>query len=156
MKTQALTRRIIGLLAASTLLLGSTGMAVEPKDFSNKDIQEMWTELWGKTGLKIDPITQDDALKKYSGHWVCMFGVGPQKLNITLTKDHKVETSGKTEDKPWKRTGDWKVVSNKIVLFMPEDPIPSLIFSIKGKLFIYDPWSKTAMSQLERSVASSS
>src|SRR6185503_15374327 len=51
----------------------------------------------------------------------------------------------------WKKSGEWRVISDKLVLFLKEDNLPSFIFMTGQHPYIFDPWAKTMMSELKTS-----
>ena len=144
-------RSVIGCLVAILSVLGPTRLsAVTAKDITEEEINGIWKDMWGAVMPKVDPMTEAEVRRKMTGKWVCRYGVGPQRLNIVLSKGHMVETSGETESKPWKKTGEWKVIAGKIILFIKEEQLPGYLFRLNEKLFIRDPWSKIGMSEVKR------
>ncbi|HVY71437.1 MAG TPA: hypothetical protein VHH73_16000, partial [Verrucomicrobiae bacterium] len=103
--------------------------AADPKDFALEEINGIWKEMWKSSSPDVkEPVTQkitgEMARKKLMGTWVVQYGVGPQKLIISLRSNHTVETSGTTDAGPWKRQGSWKIMSGKLILFFKEDSFP--------------------------------
>jgi len=85
-----------------------------------------------------------------TGKWTVMFGVMPDKLTITVSTNRLVEVSGHKDGKDWKKSGEWRVDSDKLVLFLVEDNIPCFVFRTGKHDYIYDPWAKTTKSELRR------
>jgi hypothetical protein len=78
-----------------------------------------------------------------------MFGVVPDKLTIALSTNHLAEVSGQKDGKGWKKAGEWRVVSGKVVLFLEQDDLPGFIFRTDQRSFVFDPWAKSMMSELK-------
>jgi len=89
-------------------------------------------------------------IKRMTEKWTVMFGVMPDKLTITVSTNRLVEVSGHKDGKDWKKSGEWRVVSDKLVLFLVEDNIPCFVFRTGKHDYIYDPWAKTTKSELRR------
>jgi hypothetical protein len=73
------------------------------------------------------------------GKWVVMYGVIPDRVIITLNTNRLVELSGHKDQKDWKKIGEWRMVSDKLVLFLEQDDIPSFVFRKGRRYFIVDP-----------------
>ena len=76
--------------------------------------------------------------------------MGPDKLLIFLGTNRQVSVSGIKDGKGWEKHGEWKVISNKLVLFLPEDEFPVFIFRTECKTWIFNPSAKALMSQMQR------
>lgn len=149
----------IRILIVSVLVTASVGTlvvgAAKPEDFNQAQVAEIWTELWKTTDAnfrapKIDTLSEREAIQRMAGRWTVMFGVIPDRLTISLGTNRVVEVSGRKGGKDWRKTGEWRVVSNKLVLFLEEEDIPSFIFRTRQHDYIFDPWAKTMMSELRR------
>ena len=129
--------------------------AAKPADFTTAQIDGIWQEQWKSGGLsitepKIEKLSEKLVIDRMTGKWTVMFGVTPDKLTISMSTNHLVEVSGQKDGKAWKKSGQWGVVSGKLVLFLEEDAIPSFIFRAGQSNYIFDPWAKTMMSGLNR------
>jgi hypothetical protein len=126
-----------------------------PQVLETAQIENIWTALWESGGMasqrpELEPLSKSGVVEKMTGNWTVMFGVTPDRLAIELRTNGLVEVSGKKEGSPWKKTGHWQVVSDKLVLFLKEDSLPSFIFRTRGQNYIFDPWANTMMSELKR------
>ncbi len=140
---------------ASILVVVLNMLAAKPGDFNTGQIDEIWNELWKSGGTKngapkVEELSEQQVMKRIIGKWEVMFGVIPDKLTISLNTNRLVDVSGQKDGKAWKKSGQWRVVSNKLVLFLEQDTIPSFIFRTGGHDYIFDPWAKTMMSELKR------
>ncbi len=127
----------------------------KPGDFSTAELAEIWTGYWKSDDPKIrEPkvhsLSERDVLQRMAGKWTVMFGVIPDRLTISLSTNRAEEVSGRKDGRDWKKTGEWRVVSNKLVLFLQGDDMPSFIFRTGQHDYIFDPWAKTMMSELRR------
>jgi hypothetical protein len=123
--------------------------------FRPEGINGIWTEIWKSSDPaikepKIDRLSEQDVLQRMTGRWVVDFGVIPDRLTLTLHTNRAVEVSGEKQGVAWRKTGEWRVVSNKLVLFLKEDSVPSFIFRTRQRDYIFDPWAETMMSELKR------
>lgn len=142
--------------AAKALLAFSLPLlAANIEDFSEQRINEIWEYVWKSDNPKInkpqtDPLTEAQVQKRLAGRYTVVFGVKPDRLIIVLHTNNVVEVSGQNDGVAWKESGPWRVVSGKLVLFLPKDSLPSFVFSSKQHLYIFDPWAETMMSELKR------
>jgi hypothetical protein len=151
--------KINRLAVLSIVAFAAIGMfvlhAAKPGDFSATQIAEIWTEIWKSADAtsrapKIEKLSEQQVIERLTGKWTVMFGVIPDKLTITVRTNRLVEVSGHKDGKDWKKTGEWRVVADKLVLFLEQDDIPSFIFRIGQRDYIFDPWAKTMKSELKR------
>ena len=132
-----------------------TVLAAKPDDFSAEQIDAIWTGVW-KSGdpkikePKIEKLSEGDVVQRITGKWTVMFGVIPDKLMISLITTRLVEVSGRKDGAAWKKSGQWRVISDKLVLFLKEDNLPNFIFMTGQRPYIFDPWAKTMMSELKK------
>ena len=146
------------LLGLALVALTSTAsFAATPEEFSADKIQEIWPELrkMGTHEMKapaIDALSEQQVVKEMTGHWVLMSGpLGTDKIHISLETNRQVTVSGMKDGKAWEAGGQWQVISNKLILFVKSgNELPDFIFRIKGKPYMFDPWSGTLMSELKR------
>lgn len=75
---------------------------------------------------------------------------GPYKTVISLKTNNQVSVGGIKDGNAWEKHGEWKVISGKLILFLPDDSMPSFIFRKAGKIYIFDPWAKNMMAELQR------
>ena len=148
-------RLILLSIVASGLIAALVGHAAKPADFSAAQIGEIWTESWKSSdpkllAPKIEKLSEQQAIEGMTGKWTVMFGVMPDKLTITIGTNRLVEVSGQKDGKDWKKSGAWRVVSDKLVVFLEQDDIPSFIFRTGRHDYIFDPWAKAMMSELKR------
>ena len=144
------------LLISLVLVLSSTAvasLAVDPKDFNREQIDKMWPEMWQSSSPHVkvptvDPLSPEQVISQMTGNWNVRMGW--DKDLLFLETNGQVSVSGIQDGKKWERHGEWKVISNKLVLFMPEDDIPMFIFRTKGELYNFNPWAKFLMSELQR------
>ena len=142
---------------ATIFVSAFTLLAAKPADFSTGQIDEIWKEVW-KSGdakieaPKVEKLSQQQVIERMTGKWTVMFGVIPDKLTISLNTNRLVEVSGQKDGKAWKKNGEWRVIADKLVLFLEEDSIPSFIFRARQNAYIFDPWAKTMMSELRREI----
>jgi len=135
-------------------LLGSLNLkAAKPDDFTTAQLGEIWKELWksaapNKAEPKTEMLSEKWVMERMTGKWAAMFGVTPDKLTIQISTNHSVEVSGQKDGKAWKKSGQWRVDSGRVVLFLEKDNIPQFIFRTGQRDYIFDPWSKTLMSEL--------
>jgi hypothetical protein len=147
---------LFGLNAVAAMLAVVLNLsAAKPEDFGPKEIQGIWHEVWKSddpkvTEPKVEKLTEKDAVERLAGRWAVMFGVGAEKILVSLRTNRLAEVSGKSDGVAWKKSGQWRVVSDKLVLFLKEDDVPSFIFVSGKQTFIFDPWAKTMMSELKR------
>lgn len=146
---------LLGLVLV--VLTSTASFAVTPEEFSADKIQEIWPELWkmGAQEMKapaIDPLSEQQVIKEMAGKWVMMSGsFGTDKILISVETNRQVTVSGIKDGKAWEVGGQWKVISNKLILFVKSgNELPDFIFRIKGKPYMFDPWSGTLMSELRR------
>jgi hypothetical protein len=150
------TNHLIRLSFVFSGLIAAIGVhAAKTADFSATEIGKIWTELWKSSDPnlqepKIEKLSEQQTIERMVGKWTVMFGVLPDKLTITIATNRLVEVSGHKDGKDWKQNGEWRVVSDKLILFLEQDDIPSLIFRTSRYNFIFDPWAKTRMSELKR------
>jgi hypothetical protein len=151
MRTNFFLPSIIASAFAGALAL----LAAKPADFSNAQIDEIWTQLWKSDDPKIqepkvDKLSEKVVLERMTGKWTVMFGVIPDRLTILLNTNRLVTVSGQKNGKDWKKTGEWRVVSDRLILFLEQDDLPSFIFSARDHDYIFDPWAKTMKSELKQ------
>lgn len=79
-----------------------------------------------------------------------MFGVIPDKVAIIIRTNQPVEVSGQKDGKDWRNGGEWRAVSDKLVLFSEKDNVPSCVFRTRQHIYILDPWARTLVSELKR------
>ena len=143
-------------LVLSGGLFGSANLrAAKPADFSTTQIDGIWKELWKSGGPniaepKLEKLTEKLVIDRMTGQWTVMFGVTPDRLTISMSTNRLVEVSGQKDGKGWKKHGQWKVVSDKLILFLEEDGLPSFIFKTGQRDCIFDPWAKTMMAELKK------
>lgn len=144
----------ISLFTATLLSVTLTLFAAKVEDFKSKQIEEIWKYVWASSDSKkapqIEKLSEGYVLEQMHGKWTVMFGVIPDKLTLSLATNHLAEVSGKKDGTIWKKIGQWRVESDKLVLFLEEDDIPSFIFKKGKKIYIFDPWAKPMMSELKR------
>lgn len=145
----------IDLLIILVLVLNSvavTAIAADPKDFGKGDIDAIWPELWeSSSGVKmpvVDPLSQSQVISQMTGNWSTWSQF--DKVLLFLGTNEQASVSGVQDGKKWEKQGEWKVISNKLVLFLPEDQIPVFIFRTEGRPYIFNPWAKTLMSEMQR------
>lgn len=135
------------------LFVSTATGAAEPEKFSADLIQKIWPELW-KPGKEpaIDPLSEPQVVQEMAGKWVMLSGaLGTDKMLISLETNRQVTVSGIKDGKAWEAGGQWKVISNKLVLFVkPGNELPSFIFRLKGKPYMFYPWADTLMSEMKR------
>ena len=154
--TPVRTDRHLFLTAVAAIFVGALALyAAKPADFSIKQIGEIWTELWKSNEPelrepKIESLSELEVLDHMTGKWTVTFGVIPDKVTINIRTNRTVELSGQKDGKDWRNDGEWRVVSNKLVLFLEKDDIPSFVFRKRQQNYIFDPWAKTLMSELKR------
>lgn len=143
------------LLCLALVLSGATvtSFAADAKDFSKEQIDGIWPELWESDSVvvkapAVDSLSEQQVIREMTGKWSVWFG--PDKLLISLETNRQVSVSGIKDGKAWEKHGEWKVISNKLVLFLPEDEIPLFIFHTKGKTCIFNPSAKALMSEMQR------
>ena len=141
---------------AFTFAVALTLFAAKPEDFDTKKLEDIWKELW-KSGdpkiikePKLEKLSEQHVIEHMTGKWSVMFGVMPDKLVISLSTNRLVEVSGLKDGAAWKKSGQWRVVSDKLVLFLKEEDIPAFIFLTGQQASIFDPWARTMMSELRR------
>ena len=149
MKTKRFSLFALLCVAAFALL------AAKPADFNAGRIDEIWKEMWKSGDVrigapKVEKLSEQQVMERMAGKWTVRFGVTPDKLTISLGTNRLVEVSGQKEGTAWKKSGEWRVVSDKLVLFLAEDDLPGFIFKTRGRDYIFDPWSKAMMSELQR------
>jgi len=137
------------------LIAASRSHGANPVDFSAAELGEIWAGLWKSDNPEIrepqvESLSESEVIQRMTGRWTVMFGVIPDRLTISLSTNRVVEVSGRKDGKDWKKTGEWRVVSDKLVLFLEDDDIPSFIFRIGQRDYVFDPWAKTMMSELKR------
>jgi hypothetical protein len=148
--------RLIPFSVVAAGFLGALVLhAAKPADFSTAQLGEVWTESWKSTdpklqAPKLEKLSEPQAMERMTGKWTVMFGVIPDQLTITISTNRLVEVSGRKDGKDWKKNGEWRVVSDKLVLFLEQDDIPSFIFRTGGHDYIFDPWARTMRSELKR------
>ena len=100
----------------------------------------------------IDPLSEQQVIREMAGKWVMISGaLRTDKIIISLETSRQVTVSGIKDGKAWEAGGQWKVISNKLVLFVkPAGELPDFIFRIKGRPYIFDPYADTLMSELKR------
>jgi len=138
---------------AAILTVALLVRAAKPDDFSAEQIDAVWKEFWKSGGPKIkepkiEKLSESDVVQRMTGTWTVMFGVIPDKLMISLSTNRLVEVSGRKDGTAWKKRGQWRVISDKLVLFLKEDNLPSFIFMTGQRPYIFDPWAKTMMAEL--------
>ena len=129
--------------------------AAKPADFSTAQLGEIWKGYWEAADAKIrepklEKLSERQVIERMTGKWIVMFSVVPDRIAILLDTNRLVEVSGRKDGKDWKKTGEWRVISDKLVLFLKQDDLPSFIFKTRGRAFIFDPWATTMMSELKR------
>lgn len=154
-KAGVANRLILLSVVVAGLIAALIAHAAKPSDFSAAQIGEIWNELW-KSGdpklsmPKIEKLSEQQAIERLTGKWTVMFGVTPDKLTITIGTNRLVEVSGQKDGKDWKKNGAWRVISDKLVVFLEQDNMPSFIFRMGQQDYIFVPWAKTMMSELKR------
>ena len=145
------------LLCLALVLSGTivTSFAADPKDFNKKEIDAIWPELWESDSPDVkmpavDSLSERQVIHEMAGQWSMWDGPEPDKLLISLETNRQVSVSGINDGKAWEKHGEWKVISNKLVLFLPEDEIPLFIFHTKGKTCNFNPFAKALMSEMQR------
>lgn len=146
-------RLLLSSVVVVILAVALNLLAAKPADFSAEQIDAIWKELWKSADPKIrepkiEKLSEYDVVKRMSGRWTVMFGVIPDRLAISLSTNRLVEVSGKKDGAAWKKSGQWRVISDKLVLFLKEEDVPSFIFLTGQRFHIFDPWAKTMMSEL--------
>ena len=148
---------LLGLaLVLSGGIFGSATLpAAQPAEFTTAQLDGIWKELWKSAAPnigepKLEKLSEKLAIDRMTGKWTVMFGVMPDKLTISMSTNRLVEVAGQKDGKRWKKSGQWRVVSDKLVLFLEEDNVPSFIFRTGQRDYIFDPWAKTLMSELNR------
>ncbi len=143
------------LIGFMLVLSGATlaSFAADPTNFSEEQVDAIWPELWesGSPDAKIpavDSLSEAQVISEMTGNWSGW--MGPDKLLIFLGTNRQVSVSGIKDGKGWEKHGEWKVISNKLVLFLPEDEFPVFIFRTEGKTWIFNPSAKALMSQMQR------
>ncbi len=149
----SLCRILSGLTVMLALAL--TLLAAKPEDFTNEQIDGIWKEVWKSSDPKIkepkiEKLSEGHVVERMVGTWAVMFGVIPDRLMISLSTNRLVEVTGQKDGAAWKKKGQWRVISDKLVLFLNEDAIPSFIFKSGRHDYVFDPWAKTMMSELNR------
>jgi len=145
-------------------LLVSPLFAQKIEKFNTQVVDELWTGLW--QGMwketdptvkepKIDPLTDKDVLESICGKWTAPGFMQSDGTTNTVTylfrTDHTVVLSAIDEGKAWKNPGQWRVFSNKLLLFLKDNSgLPSFIFRSDGKHYIWDPTSKGLKLELKR------
>jgi hypothetical protein len=140
------------LLCLALVLSGVVfkSFAADAKDFDAKKIEAIWPELWQPASPpKVEPLSEPRVIAELIGQWDVDF-FGPDKTVISLKSSHQVSVGGIKDGKAWEKHGEWKVMSGKLILFLPEDSMPSFIFRKDGIVYIFDPWAKTMMAELRR------
>ena len=132
-----------------------TLLAAKPEDFSTLQVDSIWKGVWESDDPKIkepkiEKLSESDVVQRMAGTWTVMFGVIPDKLMISLSTNRLVEVSGRKDGATWKKSGQWRVVSDKLVLFLKEDNLPNFIFVTEQRTYIFDPWAKTMRSELKQ------
>ena len=144
------------LAAAVVFLAGAFRLlAANPEDFSSGEVDGFWRELWKSGGSqikepKLEKLSEPQVVEHMAGNWTVLFGVTPDKLAISLGTNRMVTVSGHKDGAPWKKSGQWRVISDKLVLFLKEDDLPGFVFLTGRTTCIFDPWAKTMMSELKR------
>ena len=131
----------------------ATNFAADQKDFSKEQIDAIWPELWkmGATPVKapkVDPLTESQVGKEMAGKWNVL--CAPKVFYISLETNRQVSVGGIHLGEVLEKRGEWKVVSDKLLLFVPGNSLPDFIFHTQGKTCIYDPNSDTLMSEMRR------
>jgi|EBPBio282013_DNA_FD.fasta_scaffold10174_2 hypothetical protein len=138
-----------GLFGASPLL------AAKPDDFTTVQLDEIWKEIWKSAAPnnpepKVEMLSEQLVMDRMTGKWTVLFGVMPDKLTLSISPNHLAEVVGQKDGKSWKKAGQWRVDSGKLVLFLETDRIPIFIFRAGPHDYILDPWAKSFMSELKR------
>ena len=148
--------RQLSFTAALVFLLGVfTLFGADTNDFKTGEVDGIWKELW-KAGVpktkepKVQKLSERQVAERMVGNWTVMFGVIPDRLVISLATNRLVTVSGQKDGAAWKKTGQWRVISDKLVLFLKEEELPEFIFLTGRKPCIFDPWARTMMSELKR------
>lgn len=146
------TKRVIPLVAIGAFLVSVlTVMALDLADWPDGEIDQLWKELWKAAPLKIEKLSERQVIEQMAGKWSVNYGTSPDKLLISIQTNHLAELSGKSDNKDWKHTGQWRVVSDKLCLFIKEEKnLPGLIVRIEKRIYILDPWSTNYLSELKR------
>jgi hypothetical protein len=150
------TDRLFSVSVLATVFVGTfTSLAAKPTDFSTAEVNAIWKEVWNSADPKIkepriEKLSEKQVVERMAGKWTVMFGVIPDRITVSLRTNRIVEVSGQKDGKTWKKPGQWRVVSDRLILFLEEDDIPSFIFRTRRHHFIFDPWAKTMMSELKR------
>jgi hypothetical protein len=143
----------LALVLSGGLFVSTVIFAVEPEEFSADQIHEIWPELW-KQGARevkepaVDPLSEQQVIKEMACEWTMMSR--SDKLLISVETNRQVAISGIKDGKAWEKSGQWKVISDKLVLFLKEDDLPGFVFRKEGKTYIFDPWADTMMSEITR------
>jgi hypothetical protein len=141
------------LFLALVLFVSTVIFAAEPEEFNADQIQKIWPELWkqGAQEVKapeVDPLSEQQVIKEMSGRWTAQNG--PDKICIVVETNRQAAISGIKDGTAWEKSGQWKVISNKLILFLKGDELPVFVFRIKGDTDMYDPWADTLMSEMKR------
>ena len=130
-------------------------IADDSKDFDSTQIDAIWPELWQPDPPpKVETLSEKQVATDLIGQWDVDF-FGPDKTIISLKTNNQVSVGGIKDGKAWEKHGEWKVISGKLILFLPDDSMPSFIFRKGGKIYIFDPWAKSMMAELQRPTVSS-
>src|ERR1035441_2216686 len=118
---------------AGVLCAALTAHAAQPADFSTAQLREIWKGCWESGDPKIqepklEKLSEREVIDHMTGKWTVMFGVIPDGITILLRTNRLVEVSGRKDGKDWNKTGEWRVTSDKLVLFLKQDDLPSFIF----------------------------
>src|ERR1035437_1774104 len=145
---------ILVSVLAVTFVAAFQLLGTKSADFSTAQVDEIWKEVWKSADPKteepkIEKLSEKRVIERMAGQWTVMFGVIPDKLTVLLRTNRMVEVYGQKDGKAWKKSGEWRAMSNKLVLFLKEDDIPSFIFTTRQRDYMFDPWAKTMMSELK-------
>lgn len=138
---------------AAAFLWAFTSLAASPSDLSAAQIDEIWKEVWKSDDSKapnVEKLSEEYVRQHMLGKWTAMFGVTPDKMTIALAADKSVELSGEKDGQAWKNRGQWRVVADKLVLFLEKDSLPGFIFRSRQKTYVFDPWAKKRMTLMNQ------
>jgi hypothetical protein len=131
------------IILAAPFLTPFNLLAATPTDFNAVRIDEIWKQLWQSAdpkvaAPKIEKLSEKQVIDRFMGNWTVMFGVMPDRLTISLSTNRAVVVAGQKGGKAWKKSGQWRVVSGKLILFLEQEDIPSFIFRSGGREYIFD------------------
>jgi hypothetical protein len=147
-------------VAAAFLVSAAISVAQKIEDFKPGEIDAVWKVLWQQSSNPavkmpaIEKLSEKDVLDHMLGKWTKVQDANdlPDHGQILLGDKHRVEYLCKDKNgKPKKNPGQWRVISDKLVLFMQESSgFPDFIFLIGKTAYMFDPWGKMMKSELRR------